>query len=389
MPESEAPAVNATLQRLAIVGGYSDHDLYQRNRVLVSLALQMFPDHVVVRPDNDGPPVNPFAPGKQTLWKKLCRVFGDARSLLRQRHAIARCDVVFVPYPAYIDLMLLWATGSLRGKFVVADAFLDLQSTIRDRRLLPDGSWRVRLLLAAERFALSRAHTVLIDTPEQAESLGHRMEGSGARLAVVPVGIDQAQWTPLPAPALDDPIRVLFWGTFIPLHGVETIVEAARVLSLRDRDIQINLIGDGPDADAVAAGLERMPVASLVWRRALVDTRELREAVAHSHIVLGIFGSSPKAAAVIPYKVHQALASNRPVISRASKALGAYADPHAGLFTVDPADADALAEAVLELAQRLRNGWVASTRTIYDDHFSSRIVQESLRNVFENGKSCP
>ena len=48
------------------------------------------------------------------------------------------------------------------------------------------------------------------------------------------VGIDEAQWQVLPPASERRTCRVLFWGTFIPLHGVEYIVEMAALLEQRD-----------------------------------------------------------------------------------------------------------------------------------------------------------
>ena len=372
-----------------MVGAFSDHDLYQRNRVLVSLARQLFPRSVVVRPRGQREPVNPLAPGGRGLLAKLAQLSADALGIVGRRRRLAGSDLVFVPYPAYVDLIVLWLIGATRGRTVVADAFLDLESTVRDRGLLAEGSWRLPVLRWLERFALSRADCVLIDTPEQSAALGRRLAGSGTRVAVVPVGIDEALWSPMPAPDTAGPIRVLFWGTFIPLHGVETIVAAAQRVADCHADFEFRLIGDGQTAPALAERLRARPVPGLSWRRELVDTATLREELARSHILLGIFGGSDKAAAVIPYKVQQALACNRPLITRASPAMQAHADPQAGLVTVPAADAEALAAALIALAGRLRNGWVAHTRPIFDAHFSSAVLRERLRVAFDGESPGP
>lgn len=313
----------------------------------------------------------------------------EAASLLIQRGSLNKSGVVFVPYPAYVTLLVLWISGALRHRYVVADAFIDIQTTLRDRRILPENSLRMRLVAWAERFTLSRADCVLIDTREQATLLRRRLSSSGSQVVVVPVGIDESLWSALPAPEPTLRIRVVFWGTFIPLHGMSTIVDAALLLAEKNAEIDFCIIGDGQEAPVIATRLAGRKPVSLSWRRELVDTATLRAELASSHIVLGVFGTSSKAEAVIPYKVQQALACNRPLITRSSAAIASYVDEPAGLMTVPPGDSVALAEAIEDVAGRLRAGWAPSTREIYEAHFSTTAVREALRGAFAEALGKP
>ena len=87
----------------------------------------------------------------------------------------------------------------------------------------------------------------MVDTVENRELVPRRRRD---RAVVVEVGAP-AQW--LRAGALrppsrpGDPLRVLFFGLFTPLHGVEVIAAAAAALADRP-DIEITMIGDRPAA---------------------------------------------------------------------------------------------------------------------------------------------
>jgi glycosyltransferase involved in cell wall biosynthesis len=169
---------------------------------------------------------------------------------------------------------------------------------------------------------------------------------------------------------------VLFWGTFIPLHGVEVIIEAARKLALKGKSVEFKLIGDGQTAADIAELVEQEPLPNLTWQRAVVGTEELQAAIAQAHVVLGVFGTSQKAANVVPYKVHQAMASDRPVITRHTEQLAALDCP--GVKLVPPGDSEALADAILALRAALLRGEVSATRPCYDEHFGSRVVASAL-----------
>ncbi|MFT4768052.1 MAG: glycosyltransferase involved in cell wall biosynthesis [Glaciecola sp.] len=364
-------------QRLAIFGAYSDHDLYQRNRILVNILEELSGETVYVRPETRSAG-HGFSSGK-TIFSRVGGLLRDAWSLWSQRSLLRGCDTVFVPYPAYLDIALLWISGQTRRKRLIVDAFLELHSTVvEDRKLIPHKSLRARMLLAFQRFTLGKADVVLIDTAEQATLLRQYLAGTDTQVAEIPVGIDESIWTEIPRQAMAERARLLFWGTFIPLHGVEHIVAAARLLESQGVDVDLRIIGDGQVAPSIWADLERAPLNTLSWERRIVDTDTLRGAIAEAHIVLGAFGDSLKAASVVPYKVHQALASGRPTITRSGAAINALADEHTGLIVCPPADPAALAGAIEETIARLKSDWSPAPRTVYEQHFSNRVIKESL-----------
>ncbi len=363
--------------RIAIFGAYSDHDLYQRNRTLVKLFEQLSEESIRIRPRSRGTG-HGFSVGR-SLIGRVRQITSDVLSLWSQRSRLRGFDTIFVPYPAYLDILCLWLFGQLRGRRLIADAFLELHSTVvEDRALIPAGSLRARGLRAFQRFSLSKADVLLIDTVAQGELLRKQLEPAKTRVIDVPVGIDENLWSPLAAPEVSGRIRVVFWGTFIPLHGIEHIVAAARLLESRGSQVEIRLIGDGQTAEAIAEELKHQRPVHLRWDRTLLDTDDLRAAISEAHLVLGVFGDSAKASSVVPYKVHQALACNRPVITRSSPALNAVSDPERGLFVCPPGDAEAIADLIDAVCAGLRAGWIAGTREIYEAHFSSQVISKRL-----------
>ncbi len=361
--------------RLAVFGAYSDHDHYQRNRVLVALMRDLAQDSVLLRPA-EAVGDHGFSAGS-SLVARLRRIGSDLLSLWRHRRSLDNCDTVFVPYPAYLEILLLLVSGRRRGRRLIVDAFLELHSTVvEDRRRFRPGSPGAALVLWFQRFTLRRADLVLIDTPVQARLLRERLGREAPRVLSVPVGIDERIWQPLPPGGDRGRLRVLFWGTFIPLHGIETIVGAAGLLAAQALPVEFHLVGDGQTADAIAELLQNLNPGNVQWRRERVESAELVHAAQQADVVLGVFGASAKAGAVIPYKVQQGLALNLPVITREAEDLAA--EPAAGLVTVPPQDPDALAAALAELLRQRAQGWEPRTREIYDLHFSNAVIRRTL-----------
>src|SRR5204862_2109483 len=97
----------------------------------------------------------------------------------------------------------------------------------------------------------------------------------------------------------------LFIGKLIPLHGLETILGAAR----RTPEIAFRVVGSG-QLDHV---LQSRP-PNVEWVR-WIDYERLPSELQGAGCALGIFGRSAKAQRVIPNKVFQALASGTPVVT--------------------------------------------------------------------------
>ena len=110
--------------------------------------------------------------------------------------------------------------------------------------------------------------------------------------------------------------------------------------------------------------------------------------IGRASILLGIFGSSPKAGRVIPNKVYQALACGRPVITRCSAAYPAelMADPNCGVAFIPPGNPQALAEAVqmlagspVSFAERC-----SQARGTYERCFSEKVIKKALLSALSS-----
>ncbi len=280
------------------------------------------------------------------------RWLGAYPGLLRRWRAHLRTagkpDLAVVGYLGHLDVLVLRRFA--RETPILWDAFLSLYDTVvRDRQMVGPGHPAARLLLAWERAACRAASRVVLDTPSHGAMFADLYGVPAAKLGTVPVGAEVSTFPRLPArPPVPPGARpqVLFYGQFIPLHGIDTILAAARAAP----DIDWHIIGDGQEAARLAPGLEA--VAHLRWTR-WVDYAALTGHIAAADVCLGIFGPSEKAARVIPNKAYQIIASGRPLVTRDGPAARDFfgSPVPAGIRLVPQGDAPALADAVRALAR--------------------------------------
>ncbi|MHA3976080.1 glycosyltransferase [Halovulum sp. GXIMD14794] len=106
---------------------------------------------------------------------------------------------------------------------------------------------------------------------------------------------------------------VLYYCLFIPLHGIATIIEAARLSA--NNQIKWVFIGTGQMAEEIRQLLKTDPPARLKWIER-VSYPELIHYIRGADVCFGVFGESAKAGRVIPNKVFQILSAGRPLVTR-------------------------------------------------------------------------
>lgn len=281
-----------------------------------------------------------------------------------------RPDAVIVGYPGHVDVLA--ARRAARGAPVVFNPLVSLFDTLAaDRGRFRPGSPAARLLRLVDRLALRSADLVVADTEIHADFLARLAGIPRQRVAVCFVGAEERLfspgWKPSAAP--------LFVGKLIPLHGLETILAAARLAT----DLHIRIVGSGQLEPLLSV---RPPnVDWIPW----VPYERLAGEFRRAACALGIFGSSDKAARVIPNKAFQALACGTPLVTADTPAARELLVDGESALLVPAGDPDALASALRRLAhepglaQKLSRGGLAAYRV----HASEQILGLRWRGLLE------
>jgi len=273
-------------------------------------------------------------------------------SLLARHRRGVTFDVVVVGYPGHLLVPFAWAVARYRRAVLVFDPLVSLFDTFAgDRALLAGDSPAGYLTNVVDRVSFSLPDVVLADTRAHADYYGAVLGVPAAKLAVVPVGA-----LPLPGasgaarePAAGEPLRVVQYGRWSPLHGLVTVLEAAA--ELRDEPFRFELIGDGQLASWLTDEVRRRRLDTVDLTEALPVWR-LRSRIVASDSCLGVFGTSDKAARVVPNKVYDALAAGRPLVTEDSPAARELLHDGHDALLVPAGDGPALAAALRRLGGR-------------------------------------
>jgi glycosyltransferase involved in cell wall biosynthesis len=234
-------------------------------------------------------------------------------------------SVIFVAEFGLQYAILGWIIAKLRRATLVVDHFVGTYET----HVLDFGSARSRsprgwYFAMVDRIAFRLADVVTIDTVVRGEALSMRYgaKRKSPQIAVLPVGApdwakslaDEERKIP------NNVLQVLFYGNYIPLHGVDFIVRSLAHVPLKSPFL-LTLIGSAPQRADIEALAKKLGVQDRMLFLDAVSESELAHHLQQSDVVLGIFGDTSKARTVIANKVWQGLYAGKTVITRTSDAL--------------------------------------------------------------------
>jgi glycosyltransferase involved in cell wall biosynthesis len=297
------------------------------------------------------------SPYRQNNWKRQLNMLTFCLHLLLRLMPSALLgrlsgrapDVILASSPQLpAAFTCLWIARLSAIPFVLEVRDLWPQVLIDQGGQTPDNPM-VRLLGWMERQLYTHAHTVVV----LAQGAERYVSARGARrTSWLPNGPDLELFSHQPLPPDQATFTVLYAGAHGDANALENVIAAARLLEFRNSPVRFQFIGDGPekqDLIQLAAGLKTVvfndpvPKAEIPARMAQADAilLSLRD------VPLFRYGVSPN-------KLYDAYAIGRPVITTVAGSINAEVETHRLGVTAEPGDSQALADAILRLAQTPR-----------------------------------
>ncbi len=396
----------AQLGRICFFGTY-ERD-YPRNRTLVDGLRQagwrVLECHVPLwekERDKTGRYLAPFSLVLRAIELKLAYL----RLLLKYLFTVGRYDVMLVGYIGHFDMPLAWLLTRFPRRPLVFSPLVSLYDTlVDDRRSIAEGTPTSRFLRWLDRQTCAKADLVLLDTdahidyfvdtfklprkrfsrvfvgalePNALEGMSGSVVSEGLSGPVAPEGLSG------PDRSGDTPFRVLFVGKFIPLHGLPFIMEAAN--RLKDvPNIVFHFVGTGQLTDEIHETARRLNLENVRFTD-WIPYERVHRFLQGWGVCLGIFGTSGKAARVIPGKVFVALSAGKAVITADSPAIRELLTDGESALLCRRGDPEALAGAIRRLhgdRELLRNIAEGGHR-VFRDRVSTEQIGRTASIVLE------
>lgn len=352
--------------RVCYLGGFDPQ--YSRNNFLRQALTENGCEVVMCR----------VPPGMPTV-QKYPRLVAQYRNVWRT------CDLLLVPEVQQTTVPLGWMLARITRKPVVFDFFLSMhEMVVTERRQFQPGSPQAARHAASDRVAGYLPDLLLVQTRRFAAFLESRYQLQISKMHVAPLGVNDSVFFPRPAGLAPDPARlkVLYFGSYIPNHGVPVILDAIELLR-GDRSFHFRFIGDGEGkAAALAAAQTRGLDIEFLPR---VGFSEVPEEISRADIVLGVFGDTPQADMALANKVLQPLAMQKTVLAGDTHAIREHFTHGEHLQLVPLANAAALADGLRQLAAdaALRARLAEAGYQRFCERLTPRVVGAGLRARLE------
>ncbi len=331
-------------------------------------------------------------------------VLGHSRAFgpLREAALIKAClehgtkvDAIFLTEGAHRYVPLIKLVAMKTQLPVIFDAFTSRYNTyVEDRKRYSPRSAQAMRCWYLDWSSVRAADFCIFDTAEHRAYFDRRY-GLRGHADILEVGVDENVFKRVEVPpsrragagGWERPFEVFCYGTYIPLHGMEHIVDAAARLRVLAPDVHVTIVGNGQTRPAIDRQVAQLDVPNLTLRDP-VPVEELARGMADADVCLGIFADTEKAANVVPNKVVQAAAVGRPIITRASTAIERYFVHGESAWLVPPADPDAIAEAILALRDpALRDRLAAGARAVFEREFAESVLARKMQRILDAATS--
>ena len=305
------------------------------------------------------------------FWWRVTRAYFN---LLRRYRRTGDYDVLLVGYPGHFDVFLAWILAKIYRKPLAWDVLNSLYLITTERGIIQQSPSTVKIIRTLEGLACHLPDMLFLDTQAFVDWFGEIYRIPTEKFRLIPIGVDERFFGPLEKRISDEYFRVIYYGSYIPNHGVETIIRAAKILE-DDRTIRIEMIGSGPEllkARQLAAELQLKNLIFVDW----LEREELTKRLANADLILGAFGTTKQLELTNNNKIYEGFAMLKPVISGDSPALPEVLQHGVHLYLCERGNPQSLAEGiqVLKAQPDLREALVDHGEQIVSQYFDTRAI---------------
>jgi glycosyltransferase involved in cell wall biosynthesis len=291
---------------------------------------------------------------------------------------LGRFDVVVGTSPQFFCALAAWGAARLRAApwiFELRDLWPESIAAVGAMRK----SAALRLLERLELFLYRDAAAVACVTHSFMRNLAARGVDPG-KLHYLPNGIVPEFWASGDRPkgrrelgVEDGEVLVSYVGTVGMAHGLDTVLDAAARLRDRAPNVRCLVVGDGAQLDSVRSLAVERRLGNVTFA-GLVSRDRVPSLLAASDVMLVTLKKADVFTTVLPSKMFEAMAARRPLVMSVDGEARRVLERSAGGIAVTPGDAEALADAIVQLAgdAALRGAMGAAGGAFVEREFNRR-----------------
>jgi glycosyltransferase involved in cell wall biosynthesis len=303
-------------------------------------------------------------------------------------------DVIYLsPMNSRFIKSAIWAAKTFRKKLIV-EMYISIYDTfVGDKKILKGkqieaGSRQAKAMLEKDLLALTKSdfiiHTARHELAYWEKLLNIKI--TKEKVFIAP-NFNVSRLAHRRKFRQDGNLKICWWGTFIPLHGLENILQAMKILQANKVNFTCSLFGvDNASFTTYAEKIKLEQLEDCVDLRkdlSFTDNSLPKYLIDNCDLALGIFGNTDKAYNAVPNKLIEALSMGIPTLTMNSPALKEFFEPEIDLWTCEPFP-ESIAESILTIADGAAYpvDWEQTRQKVLDT-FSVTRYQEVLNKVLD------
>lgn len=355
--------------------GANDPSVYQNKvplRGFVDSGYEILYVHKLIVPEPfDSPEHAGFLPIVKRLLRKLSLVWISLRHLDK----LIASDLIFVGYPGHLELILAKFYAVLLCKPLIFYPCVILTASFtEDIHVMSGSSFKSKLLYWFEKFTCRLPDILIADTIYQKEYFVQEFQIDQKNVEVLPLGADENAYPFSGYNQAAEKFIVMYYGLFNPIHGVEYMIEAAKLCEA-DPKIEFWFVGKG---NTYQQAVDRAKALESINIRFLPDVVEKnsREVLAKANVFLGFIKSSPTVKRTVPNKVYQGMALGKVVVTADMPVMRSMFKDGENIVLCEPDSSEGLAKAILEVkaSAAKATGIAQQSYELYTKEFSTKAL---------------
>ncbi|WP_069133157.1 glycosyltransferase family protein [Rhodohalobacter halophilus] len=285
-------------------------------------------------------------------------------------------------------------TAKLLGKYIITDFYISLYDTlVHDRNQFGKNSWYAKKFLKKDQNSIKLANLLLFLNKTEAKYYLDILNLEEKNYKIVPLCVENKKKCKLRYyrnENNDNVFNICWWGNYIPLHGLDKIIEAASILN-EQYELKFHLYLFGTDEIQSKPYNKKIKELKLVNLATIYNDKTFNNGklepflVNNCSLVLGNFGNSDKARNVLVNKLIDGVAMKAPVLTGESKAPKEFFPRDSIYYSNNTAESIALN--IFKISQIKRDQImkiVEYNYEIYNQYFSIEAFEENIKNIFKN-----
>lgn len=306
----------------------------------------------------------------------------SATELLFSFFQICRADYIYCPAMAISDKKTRWqfTFARLLKKRIISEFYISLYDTfVLDRKTAKSNSKEANWYMSIDR-KLQECHRVIFLNKTEAERYS-RIAGNNyqnLKYKIIPLSIKERNKGNIPYYFNQSKtFNICWWGTYIPLHGLDRIILAMIELQKKEQDFHLYIMGDSDDKAYIFQQLikENNLEKYVTIRNDYSFRNGLLEPfiIENCDLLMGAFGESEKAKTVILNKCIEAISMKIPVLTQHSRAFKEYFPKDSNSIFYSENSPQSIADSILKIKKTSRQEIVMHINNaflIYKSNFS-------------------